>query len=206
MGLRKSTVGPTGSYAAKKQAQTTPVSAALLFHDGDAGRAGQLASLLSSAGVTVLAAGAAAGDADAVVVFLSATGLESQEWRARMAAVTQISTRLIPVRVGKIDDRHVPERLAALNWIDWQPGNVRGTFGYVVAGLFSDPARRDLSRLLSHEAEAWMRSGRRDALLIANYRRARRMTAMLRDLEADKLAAPTAVMGQYVQRSLKVSR
>ena len=51
-----------------------------------------------------------------------------------------------------------------------------------------------------------MRSGRRNALLISDYRRARRMTAMLHDLQADTLAAPTAVMQQYVQRSLKVSR
>ncbi|HEY1920337.1 MAG TPA: hypothetical protein VGH27_32615 [Streptosporangiaceae bacterium] len=118
----------------------------------------------------------------------------------------QTATRLIPVRVGEIDDTRVPERLAALNWVNWQPGNVSVTAGYVLAGLFSDPARRDLSRQLSHEAEAWMHSGRRDALLISDYRRARRMTAMIRDLQADTLAAPTAVMQQYVQRSLKVSR
>lgn len=205
MKLRRGTAGAAEDRA-KQKAQITPVSAALLFHDSDADRAWQLASLLSGAGVTVLAAGAAASDADAVVVFLSATGLGSQEWRARATAATQTATRLIPVRVGKIDDRRVPERLAELNWIDWQPGNADVTFGYVLAGLFSDPARRDLSRQLSHEAEAWARSGHRDALLIADYRRARRMTAMLRDLEADKLAAPTAVMRQYVQRSLKASR
>jgi hypothetical protein len=183
-----------------------PVSAFLLFHENDGDRARQLASLLSGTGVIVLTQGTPARDADAVVFFLSTAALESQEWQARVAAATQSATRLIPVRVGKIDDTLVPERLAELNWIDWQPSNVRMTFGYVLAGLFSDPGRRDLSRQLSHEAEAWMRSGRRDALLISDYRRARRMSGTLRDLEADKLAAPTGVMRQYVQRSLKVSR
>ena len=134
------------------------------------------------------------------------TGLASQEWQAQATAATQTATRLIPVRVGNIDDIQVPDRLAALNWINWQPDSVNVTAGFVLAGLFSDPARRDISRQLSHEAEAWIRSGCRDALLISDYRRARRMTAMLHDLQADTLAAPTAVMQQYVQRSLKVSR
>lgn len=190
----------------KQQEHETPISVALLYHHSDADCARQLESLVSSAGVTVLAAGAPAGEAAAVVVFLSAAGLASQEWQAQVTADTQTATRLIPVRVGIIDDTRVPERLAALNWITWQPGNVSVTAGYVLAGLFSDPARRDISRQLAHEAEAWLRSGRRDALLISDYRRARRMTAMLRDLQADTLAAPTAVMRQYVQRSVKVSR
>jgi hypothetical protein len=141
-----------------------------------------------------------------VVVFLSVTGLASQEWQAQATAAIETATRLIPVRVGEIDDTRVPERLSALNWVNWQPGNVSVTAGYVLAGLFSDPARRDLSRQLSHEAEAWMRSGRQDALLISDYRRARRMTAMLRDLQTDTLAAATPVMQQYIRRSLKVSR
>jgi hypothetical protein len=191
---------------AKQREQVTQISAALLFHDGDADCARQLASHLSSAGVTVLTERASAGEAAAVVVFLSATGLMSREWRAQVAADMQTATRLIPVSVETIDDTQVPERLAALNWINWQPGNVSVTAGYVLAALFSDPARRDISRQLSHEAEAWMRSGRRDSLLISDYRRARRMSAMLRDLQADTLAAPTAVMQQYVQRSVKVSR
>jgi hypothetical protein len=84
----------------------------------------------------------------------------------------------------------VPERLSELNWIDWQPGNLGATFGFVLAGLLSDPAQRDLSRQLSHEAEAWQRGGRRNEMLIADYRRARRMVHVLRDLERDKLAAP----------------
>lgn len=190
----------------KQEEQVTPISAALLFHDSDADRARRLASLVSSAGVTVLTAGASASEAAGVVVFLSAAGLASQEWQAQATAATQTATRLIPVRVGNIDDIQVPDRLAALNWINWQPDSVNVTAGFVLAGLFSDPARRDISRQLSHEAEAWIRSGCRDALLISDYRRARRMTAMLRDLQADTLAAPTAVMRQYVQRSLKASR
>jgi hypothetical protein len=139
-------------------------------------------------------------------VFLSAVGLGSPQWRAWLTTAAETVTRLIPVRIAAIDDTLVPDRLAELNWIDWDSGNARVTFGYVLAGLFSDPSRRDVARQLSHEAQAWMRSGRSDALLIGDYRQARRMAAMLSDLEADQLAAPTAAMRQFVQRSVKLSR
>lgn len=206
MRLRKGTAAPVEGRVKQKQAQITPISVALIFHDSDRDRAQQLGSLLAGTGIAVFPATPPPGGADAVAVFLSEIGLGSPEWVAQVTAATATATRLIPVRVGEIDGTAVPDRLAALNWIDWQSGNVRVTFGYVLAGLLSDPGRRDLSRQLSHEAEAWMRSGHRNALLITDYRRARRMAAMLLDLEADQLAAPTPVMRQFVQRSLKVSR
>jgi hypothetical protein len=206
MGLRQNAARPSKAGAKARQAATTPVTAALLFHDSDADRAGQLATLLSGAGVTVLPPAALVDAADAVVVFLSAKGLGSPEWVAQATAITQTATRLIPVRVGTIDDEQVPGRLREVNWIDWRPGSVEATFGSVLAGMLSDPDRRDVSRRLLHEAEAWVRSGRSDALLIADYRQARRMAAVLRDLAADRLAAPTDVMRQFVQRSIKVSR
>ena len=154
--------------------------------------------MLTAAGVTVVDG----AEADGAVVFLSATGLSHPGWLEEAAA----SVRLIPVRVGAIRAELVPERLRELNWIDWQPDNVRATFGYVLAGLLSDPGRRDLSRQLSHEAEAWERSGRRNALLINDNRRARRMLDVLHDLDADRLAVPSDTMRQFVQRSVKVSR
>lgn len=197
--------GPASRGRSVRVQDAAPLSVALLHHDSDADCARRLARLLSVAGVTVLTAGSFTSAAG-VVVLLSSAGLASPEWRARISADTQEATRLIPVRVGEIDGTQVPERLAALNWIDWQPGNASGTVGYVLAGLLSDPTRRDISRQLSHEAEAWQRSGHRDTLLISDFRRARQMNAMLRDLQSDRLAAPTAVMRQYVQRSLKVSR
>jgi hypothetical protein len=183
-----------------RQGQPTQVTVALLYHVSDTDRARQLAGLLSTAGVTVVPSSAV--DVDGVVVFLSAAGLAQPEWLDR--ATTAI--RLVPVRVGQIHAGVVPERLRELNWIDWQPDNVRATFGYVLAGLLSDPARRDLSRQLSHEAEAWERSGRHGALLITDYRRARRMADVLRDLDADRLAVPSPAMRQFVARSVKVSR
>lgn len=144
--------------------------------------------------------------ADAVVVFLSTAGLTEPGWPAQVAAAIATAARLIPVRVGEITDTLVPERLREPNWIDWEPGNVNATFGSVLAGLLSDPGRRNLSRQLSHETDAWVRSGRSDALLITDYRRARQMAGVLADLSADQLAVPTAAMRQFVQRSVKVSR
>jgi hypothetical protein len=146
--------------------------------------------------------GAADGDVDGVVVFLSAAGLAEPWWLGQ----TGISVRLVPVRIGDIDAGLVPERLRELNWIDWQSANLHATFGFVLAGLLSDPARRDLSRQLSHEAEAWHRAGRPDGMLITDYRRARRMLEVLRDLERDRLAVPSGTMISFVQRSVTVSR
>lgn len=172
----------------------------LLHHPSDADAAGKLAAFLTKAGMTVVAPTAVL--VDGAVVFLSAAALAESAWLAR----TDINVRLVPIQVGRIDADQVPERLRELNWIDWQPGNLGATFGFVLAGLLSDPAQRDLSRQLSHEAEAWQRAGRRDEMLIADYRRARRMVHVLHDLERDQLAAPTPTMINFVQRSAKVSR
>ena len=144
--------------------------------------------------------------ADAVVVFLSAPALASPPWMAHVTAATAAASRLIPLRVGQIDDQQVPPRLRELNWIDWQPDNVRATFGYVLAGLLSDPTRRDQSRRVAHEAAAWLRSGRRDAELIGDYRRARRMASLLRELGSDQPSAPAPMTRQFVERSVAVSR
>ena len=146
MGLRQNAAKPSKAGAKAQQAATTPVTAALLFHDSDADPAGQLAGLLSGAGVTVLPPAAPVDTADAVVVFLSAKGLGSPEWVAQATVITQTATRLIPVRVGTIDDQQVPGRLREVNWIDWRPGSVEATFGSVLAGMLSDPDRRDVSR------------------------------------------------------------
>lgn len=196
--------GPRTGTEPRKESQAAPFAVALIYHPADAGAARQLGTLLRSAGVT--AAPEVTADTDAVVVFLSAFGLAQPGWANTVTALTAAATRLIPVRVGRIADTGVPERLRALNWIDWQPDNVRATFGYVLAGLLSDPGRRDLAKQLSHEAETWVRSGRSDVLLIADYRRARRMAGTLRDLEEDQLAAPTPAIREFVQRSVRFSR
>lgn len=201
MSRRRAGAGLGASQRGRAQVAHRPqVTVSLLYHSSDADRAGQLASLLGTAGVTVVPWSGA--EIDGVVVFLSPAGLEEPGWLDQAAAVP----RLVPVRVGQIDSGQVPKRLTTLNWIDWQQDNARSTFGYVLAALLSDPARRDLSRQLSHEAEAWHRSGRRDELLIADYRRARGMASVIDDLEADQLAAPSATMREFVRRSVTVSR
>jgi len=177
---------------------------ALIFHPSDVDRARELALLLRGAGVSI--APEVAAGTDAVVVFLSAIGLAQPGWARWVDAATATATRLVPIRVGQINDQLVPDRLREPNWIDWDQDNVRTTFGSVLAGLLSDPDRRALSRQLSHETDAWLRSGRRDALLIADYRRARQMAGVLADLAADRLATPSDAMRQFVQRSVKVSR
>jgi len=203
---RKAAASASAGNARQRKPQVTQSSVVLCCHPADSDRARSLGTLLAEAGVWVEPGAQPAAAADAVVVFLSATGLAEPGWLAWMTAATAEAVRLIPIRVGHIDDRAVPVRLSELNWIDWQPGNVRATSGYVLAGLLSDPGRRDQSRQLSHEAEAWLRSGRSDALLITDYPRARRMAGMLHDLERDRLAAPTSAMREFVQRSVRVSR
>ena len=147
-----------------------------------------------------------AAAADALVVFLSTAGLADAGWRDQLAGAAAVAARLIPVKVGTVDDTLVPPRLREPNWIIWDPGNVSVAFGSVLAGLLSDPDRRALSRRLSHEADAWVLAGRIDAFLITDYPRARQMAQVLADLSADKLAAPTPAMRQFVARSVKVSR
>jgi hypothetical protein len=192
------------SAPGQRDQATQHVSVALLFHPSDADRARELALLLRGAGVSIVPE--AAPGTDAAVVFLSAIGLAQPGWARGLDAATAMATRLVPIRVGQIDDKLVPDRLREPNWIDWDPGNVRAVFGAVLAGLLSNPGRRALSRQLSHETDAWLRSGRSDDLLIADYRRARRMAGVLADLAADQLAAPSDAMRQFVRRSVKVSR
>jgi hypothetical protein len=202
---RMTTVSSARHSARGQRDQASPqVSVALLFHPSDADRARELGLLLQGAGVSIVPE--AMAGTDAIVVFLSAAGLAEPGWVNWLDAATAMATRLVPIRVGQINDQLVPGRLREPNWIDWDPGNVRTTFGSVLAGVLSDPDRRALSRRLSHETDAWLRSGRSDALLIGDYRRARQMAGMLADLAADRLATPSDAMRQFVQRSVKVSR
>jgi hypothetical protein len=141
---------------------------------------------------------------DGLVVLLSRAALQQGAWAEAVAAVP--ADRVAPVRVDAIDPAQVPEGLRRLNWIDWQPDNPRSTFGAVLAGLYSNPERVRLSRQLAREAQAWHQRGRTNELLIHDHDRALRMRDLLAELEADPLAAPSALTPTFVEASVHATR
>jgi hypothetical protein len=175
-----------------------------LVHAGaDSAVASKLGSLLQESGAEIVAAGAAP-PADGLVVLMSKdTFAEPGLLPAREAAEM---TRVIPVRIGRLNEDSVPEHLRELNWIDWAPEHPATTLGFIVAGLLSDPSRYRLSRQLEHEAASWDSAGRRAEQLIGDRRRARRMRDLLTELAADPIASPDEVTVEFIAASDKATR
>lgn len=169
----------------------------------DAGVASHLAALLEESGVAIVGPGGDA-PADGLVVLMSAAAFSEQGWLPDDGA-EQLS-RVIPVRIGELDERRVPEQLRALNWIEWNPERPSVTLGFIVAGLLSDPGRYRISRQLAHEAAAWVAAGQPENRLIGDRRRAQRMKEVLDQLADDPFATPDEATIRFVAASDRVTR
>jgi hypothetical protein len=178
-------------------------SVTIVYADADAATAARLTQSLVDAGITVVPP-SVSEPTDGIVVLMSAGALRDPVWRHQ--AASSAAGRLVPVRIGELDDKLVPEPLKRPNWIDWNAEHPASSTGSVLAGVLADPARRRLSRQLTHEAEAWAAGGRPAGLLMADYRRAVQMNAMLVELEADPLAAPGTSVLDFVRASLTATR
>jgi hypothetical protein len=157
---------------------------------------------LADAGLAIQPADAEV-PADGVVMLMSQAALLDAVWRQR--ADTIGSGRLVVVRIGALEDGIVPEMLARPNWLDWNAEHPAATMGAVLAGLLADPGRRRLARELTNEAFTWAKAGRPDGLLMSDYRRAQRMSAVLTDIENDPLAHPGEFVPAFVQTSLGIT-
>lgn len=175
----------------------------ILHGVADAGVASHLASLLGESGVEIVEPGGG-GPADGLVVLMSGAAFLEQGWLPDSGAARL--SRVIPVRIGELDERRVPERLRALNWIDWNPERPSATLGFIVAGLLADPSRYRISRQLAHEAAAWEEAGRPDDRLIGDRRRAQRMREILDQLAGDPFAAPDEATVRFVAASDRATR
>lgn len=169
---------------------------------GDGAVGSAMAAFLREAGAEVVD-GDDSALLDGLVVLLSSDALTDDAWRR--AAEHAVADRIVPVRIGKLDDVRVPKRVAPLNWIEWSSENPTAAFGAALAALLTDPARHALSRQLRHEAEAWQRAGRPPDLLIDDRRRARQMLELMSELEADAMAAPSSLTIAFVKASAAVT-
>jgi WD40 repeat protein len=168
----------------------------------DAPIADRLGSLLSESGATVVAADSSPPP-DGLIVLLSNPAFEESGW---LPEEGDDRARLLPVRIGELDEGLVPTHLRKLNWIDWAPERPATSLGFIVTGLLSDPGRYRVSRQLAHEAAVWNEAGRPRKQLIGDRRRARRMKVLLAQLAADPIATPNRVTTEFVSASDRETR
>lgn len=175
----------------------------VLHAEADAETAARIATLLEEGGVEIVAADSAPAP-DGLVVLISDAAFGADGWPP--LDWVRERNRLIPVRVGAVDEQRVPERLRELNWIDWSLERPAQALGFVVAGLLSDPSRYRISRQLAHEAASWVEAGRPASHLIGDRRRARRMKELLQTLDSDPLASLDEATIEFVAVSDRATR
>lgn len=169
--------------------------------DGPALR--EIAAVLTERGVQVLASsGEAAFGADVFVVVVSDNLVRDQPALARLQALK--SAKLVPVRVGPVDDRKLPEFLRALNWILWDssdidPGERNAA---LLTALRWDLNRYRDSQSLEAQAAAWEAADRESDYLLSDRRAITRALAELQAAQASRSAEPaTPRLTAYLHQS-----
>jgi hypothetical protein len=185
-------------------AAQTSLTVAVLAAPQDSYAASQVMGALRDAGTTVIDARSKGSRLDGLVVLLSEAAANDPDWRdiAEHAA----ADRLIPVRLSPVAARWVPDRLAAINWIDWRHADPIASLGAILGALYSDPARLALTRQLTNEAKTWEDANRGTGLLIDDLKHAERMSDLLRELTDDERVSPASIVPEYVAASLAYSR
>lgn len=113
-----------------------------------------------------------AGDAlRAVIVVLSAEATIDPEWNRLVESLS--NERLVPVLVGKIDDRKVPNYLRELNWIAFDPDD-QGVVAKLFTGINTEVARFRDARDTRVLAERWENSRRNADYLIEDQNEVKR--------------------------------
>lgn len=92
------------------------------------------------------------GQVRAVVVLLTAAGVEDPSWLQRVEALR--TERLVPVCVGELSDDDVPEFLRELNWVFYRP-NDPSFVAQLFAGINTDASRFRDTRDTRSLAERW---------------------------------------------------
>lgn len=140
-----------------------------------------------------------ATSADGLVVLMSSKAMSDPSWLE--ATKEGSAVRVVPVRVGDLDEDAVPSHLRELNWIDWAPERPDTTVGFVLAGLFSDPNTYRLLREIASEAETWDRAGRPKGMLVGDRGRAKRMREWFERSTAYPMRGPSATAAAFVKAS-----
>ncbi|MFT3663257.1 MAG: hypothetical protein QM809_18400 [Gordonia sp. (in: high G+C Gram-positive bacteria)] len=132
----------------------------------------EIGAVLHDRGVTVLrspADGRPADDGyDAIMIAVSDRLLEDPEMMAALSA--RRTAKLIPIRVGPVDDTRVPEFLGELNWILWDTPatEVGARNAQLMTALRMDLNRYRDAQSLRAQAAAWRASGGDPGFLISD--------------------------------------
>jgi len=111
------------------------------------------------------------GQVRAVVVLLSAHGLEDPAWLRSVEGLR--AERLVPVRVGDLADQDVPQFLRDLNWVFYRPDDP-GFLAQLFSGVNTDASRFRDSRDTRALAERWESAGRSPDFLLESRREIKR--------------------------------
>ncbi len=128
--------------------------------------------------------------------------LLSRELPEGLSELTELLPgRLVPVKVGNVDEALLPQRLASLNWIPWSPGRSRDAIDAISRACVTD--LRSFFEVQSLEARAagWESSGRGEADLI---RTRRELRQLLGAFEGGLELTPSAQ--EFIRRSSAATR
>jgi hypothetical protein len=133
---------------------------------------------------------------DALVVLLSKSAARDQDW---LAAVRRAGgARIIPVRVGSVDSDELPDELAILNWIIWDPETPGRGCALVFASSQTDLDSHRVTQGLSTRARIWVAGGRGDdALLDDRDEVAKALAAQVNGVDAKY----SGLIAEFVRRS-----
>jgi len=132
---------------------------------GDREVAARIASHLAASGFSVDGVDATNGPADAAVVaVLSQRAIAEPDFISQLMLPPGV--RVVPVASGILPSEGVPERLAELNWLLWDPQYPERSLGRIVAAIRTNLIEYNTARNVEAAAWAWQAGGREaDGLL-----------------------------------------
>lgn len=140
-----------------------------------------------------------------VVVLISAAAVQDRRWNDTVSGL-DAAERIVPVRVGAVEARSIPELLRDLNWIDWSATDPARTGSQIFTALNSDLETYRTHRRLRADAGAWNDAGRPVGLLLASRRAATDALVHVRHARHDLLSRPDEIVVAYVEASDRETR
>lgn len=134
----------------------------------------------------------APGQVRAVIVLISPGALDDPIWQRRVEQLR--SERLVPVKLGALDDTRVPEHLRSLNWIIYRPDDA-AFIATLFTGINIDASRFRDAQDTRALAERWEGSGRSADLLLDDVGEIRR--------RAENFAGDSGEHSDFLESSLK---
>jgi WD40 repeat protein len=172
---------------------------AILAHESDDETVCGIAESLDGHGIAHDSYESTGGDADTIVVVLTAELCRDEVLVHALAGLKD--RRLVPVRAEPLDGVEVPKFLADLNWIRWDVADSATREAALFAGLHSDANRYREARSLEAQASAWDSAGRDYNYLLTDRHAVRDAIRRNQAAGDDVLTAPSQRLVDFLEES-----